>query len=68
VDKYFVENCCLLPKRRSNLGDKAAIFYTESEKKIDVFVTADQIITLIISFRMSDAADIVVLISKTMMF
>jgi hypothetical protein len=34
VDKYFVEMCCLLPKLRSNLFNKAAIFYTHSEKKL----------------------------------
>ena len=68
VDKYFVENCCLLPKRRSNLVDKAATFYVQSEKNVDILVTTDRILTLIISFRMSDAADIVVLISKAMIF
>jgi hypothetical protein len=68
VDKWFVEMCCLLPKRRSNVVDNAAIFYTQSEKKIHILVTPDQMLTLITSFRMSDAADIVVLISKAMMF
>ena len=68
MDKYFVGKCSLLPKRRSNLVDKAATFCTQSEKKIDVLVTPGRILTLIISFRMSDAADIVVLISKVMMF
>jgi len=68
VDKYRVEIFCFLLKPRSNLADKAATFHTQSGKKIDILVTPVRILTLIMSFMMSDAADIVALISKAMMF
>jgi hypothetical protein len=67
VDKYFVVMCCLFPKRRSNLVDKAATFYTRRERNIDILVTPDRIFSIIISFLMSHAVDIVVLIFRAMM-
>jgi hypothetical protein len=68
MDKYRVEIFCFLLKRRSNLADKTATFHTHSGKRIDIIVTPDRILTLIMSFPMSDATDIVVLNSKAMMF
>jgi hypothetical protein len=68
MDKYLVEIFCSLPKRRSNLTAKAAIFNTQREKRIYILVTPDRVLTLIISFLVSDAADIVVSISKAVMF
>ena len=60
--------CCFPPKRRSNLVDKAATFYTQIENKIYVLVTPDRILALITSFLMSNAADTAVLISNAMIF